>query len=238
MRINKYIAQSGICSRRRADELIKNGNVTINGRRPNSIGDDVGEGDIVRLNGEIVNLEDRRVYFAFSKPVGVITAMKDARGRDSVGDFFIDLPERVFPVGRLDYDTSGLIIMTNDGDFANNIMHPRSEIKKAYLARVSGKVGKMEISKLRKGVDIGGFVTSRAEAEILNHMRDGTTNVRIVIHEGKNRQVRRMFESVGCNVVELKREMIGPVHIGHLAEGGYRKLTKIELEQFDKLFRK
>lgn len=229
MRINKYIAQAGVASRRKADELIANGNVKVNGLILKEPGYDVVSGDVVEVNGRRIEAEEKKVYILLNKPVGYITSVSDDRDRLTVMDLVQDVDARIFPVGRLDYNTSGMLIMTNDGDFAYTLSHPKHEMPKTYRAVVAGVLSNEKCAKLREGVDIGGFVTSKAKVEIVKgHPRN--TVVDITIHEGKNRQVRKMFKAVGNNVQSLERIAIGDVRLGRLAEGHYRKLTREEIE--------
>lgn len=229
MRINKYIAQAGIASRRKADELIRNGNVKVNGAVLKEPGYDVEETDKVQVNGRLVGAPQKFVYFLVNKPVGMVTTVSDDRDRPTVMDIVTDTDARLFPVGRLDYNTSGALIMTNDGDLAYRVSHPRHELGKTYRALVKGVISGEKLAKLRKGVDIGGFVTSPAKVNIVKGSA-GSTLVEITIHEGKNRQVRKMFAAVGNPVQTLERIAIGPIRIGHLKEGHYRKLTREEIE--------
>ncbi len=229
MRINRYIAAAGVCSRRKADELIANGNVKINGARVSEMGTDVAEGDIVEVNGRIISANRRLIYIAVNKPVGYITSMDDDRGRPTVAELTADIPERLFPVGRLDYNTSGLLIMTNDGQMTYTLTHPKHEIYKTYVAKVSGVISDSRIAHLRKGVDIGGFITSPAKVKLIRQMQRYAI-VEISIREGKNRQVRKMFSAVGNKVQELERTAIGDIRLGRLMEGHYRKLNKQEIE--------
>lgn len=229
MRINKYIAQAGVASRRKADELIANGNVKVNGLTLKEPGYDVVTGDVVEVNGRKIEAEEKKMYILLHKPVGYITSVSDDRDRPTVMDLVQDVDARIFPVGRLDYNTSGMLIMTNDGDFAYRLSHPKHEMPKTYRAVVAGVLSKEKCAKLSEGVDIGGFVTSKAKVEVVKgHPR--STVVDITIHEGKNRQVRKMFKAVGNNVQELQRIAIGDIRLGRLAEGHYRKLTKDEVE--------
>lgn len=229
MRLNKYIAQAGIASRRKADELTANGNVKVNGKVMKEQGYKVQDGDVVEVNGVVIEPTGKTVYLALNKPLGYVTTMNDEHGRLTVADLVADVNERVFPVGRLDYNTTGLLIMTNDGNMAYKLMHPKHEVTKTYRARVAGYLSDTKISKLRRGVDIGGFITSRARVQVIKQL-ERSTIVEIEIHEGKNRQVRKMFNAVGCPVQELERIAIGNIKLGHLRPGHYRKLTKEEVE--------
>ena len=234
MRINKYIADAGICSRRKADELISNGNVKINGLTVKELGVDVAEGDVVEVNGSVIEAGRRKVYVAVNKPAGVITSMDDDRERETVADIVADIPERLFPVGRLDYNTTGLLIMTNDGQLTYTLTHPKHEVYKTYVAKVEGVLSGARAAKLRRGVAIGGFVTSPARVKVLKQMPRYAV-VEISIREGKNRQVRKMFAAVGNKVRELKRTQIGEIRLGRLKEGHYRKLTREEIEYLKSL---
>ncbi len=229
MRLNKYIAHSGVCSRRAADELIAAGKVSVNGALITEPGLDVADGDKVYVSGRLIEPVSEMIYIALNKPVGYITSVSDDRGRPTVLDLITDINERLYPVGRLDYNTSGLLLLTNDGEFANRLSHPSHEIPKTYRARVAGSLSEARLAKLRRGVDIGGFITSPAEVEIVR-FGPRSTIADITIHEGKNRQVRKMFAAVGNNVQELCRTAIGTVKLGRLREGDYRKLTRAEID--------
>lgn len=228
MRLNKYIAQSGLTSRRKADELIANGNVRVNGIVVKEMGIEVAPDDTVEVNGSRISADKKLVYYMLNKPVGYVTTLSDEHDRPIVTDLMTDVNDRVFPVGRLDYNTSGLLIMTNDGDLANRLAHPKHEIYKTYRAEVTGILSDERIAKLRKGVDIGGFITSPARVKVVKQAR-GYTLVEIQIREGKNRQVRKMFRAVGNKVVRLERVAVGELYIGRLMEGHYRKLTPEEV---------
>lgn len=234
MRLNKYIAAAGVCSRRKADELIANGNVRINGAVMKEMGYDVADGDTVQVNGRIISAASKKVYVAVNKPLGYITSMDDDRSRATVAELVADIPERLFPVGRLDYNTTGLLIMTNDGDLTYTLTHPKHEVWKTYIATVSGVISDNRIARLRKGVDIGGFVTSPAKVRVIKQMSRHAV-VEISIHEGKNRQVRKMFAAVGNKVQELERVSIGDIRLGRLMSGHYRKLTREEIEYLKSL---
>ena len=229
MRINKYIAQAGVASRRKADELIAAGNVKVNGAVLREPGYDVQEGDRVEVNGRQIEAQEKKVYILLNKPLGYVTTVSDDKERLTVMNLVQDVDARIFPVGRLDYNTSGMLIMTNDGDFAYKLTHPKHELTKTYRARVAGVLSTEKVWKLRNGVDIGGFVTSKARVDVVKGLPKSTI-VDITIHEGKNRQVRKMFKAVGNNVQELERIAIGDIRLGRLAEGHYRKLTREEVE--------
>lgn len=229
MRLNKYIASAGVCSRRKADELIANGNVKINGAVVREMGHQVEEGDRVSVNGKVIEASAKKVYVAVNKPLGYITSMDDDRNRATVAELVSDIPERLFPVGRLDYNTTGLLLMTNDGDLAYALTHPKHEVGKTYVATVAGVMSGARLAKLRKGVDIGGFVTSPARVKLLKQ-NPRSAVVEITIHEGKNRQVRKMFAAVGNKVQSLERVAIGDIRLGRLMTGHYRKLTQAEIE--------
>jgi len=234
MRLNKYIAQAGIASRRKADELTLNGNVKINGAVQREPGFDVRDGDVVEVNGSTIRPSAAKIYIMLNKPKGYITSVSDEKNRPVVTELVTDIEERLFPIGRLDYNTSGMLLMTNDGELANQLMHPKHEVVKTYRARVSGVVSKERIAQLRKGVDIGGFVTSKAQVEVIKQ-GERSAIVEIKIHEGKNRQVRKMFAAVGNKVLDLERIAIGDLLIGHLKEGHYRKLSKSEIEYLGRM---
>jgi 23S rRNA pseudouridine2605 synthase len=230
MRLNKYIALAGIASRRKADELTINGNVKVNGQTVCTPGIDIGNEDVVVVNGVQISPSSRFVYILLNKPKGYITTARDEKGRPTVMELVSDIEERVFPVGRLDAMTTGLLLMTNDGDFAHHMMHPSHEARKTYRVKVDGILSKERLAKLRHGVDIGGYVTEPAEVTVF---RQGVGNaiVDIAIHEGKNHQVRRMFAAVGNKVLELSRIAVGDIRLGNLKVGHYRKLKRQEVEE-------
>lgn len=228
MRINKYIAAAGVCSRRKADELILAGKVKVNRVPMNELGYDVLDTDLVEVAGQVIAPAQKKVYLVLHKPVGYITTASDEQGRPTVLDLVTDVTERVFPVGRLDYQTSGMLLLTNDGDFSYQVAHPKHQMGKTYRAQVAGVFSEAKAGKLRRGVDIGGYVTRPAQVTIIRGSQ-AYTEVEITIHEGKNRQVRRMFQAVGTPVLALKRTAIGDLPLGRLAEGHWRKLTKEEV---------
>lgn len=229
MRLNKYIAQAGIASRRKADELTAQGKVKINGVVMTEMGYDVQPDDVVTVGGKTIEPSSKPAYYVLNKPVGYITSARDEQGRQTVMDLMTDVEQRVFPVGRLDFNTSGLLIMTNDGDLAYHLTHPKHNVFKTYRARVSGYLSAGRVEKLRSGVDIGGYITSKAKVEVIKQ-GDRSAIVEIQISEGKNRQVRKMFAAVGNKVVELERIAIGELQLGRLKEGHYRKLNQKEID--------
>ena len=242
MRLNKYIAQAGIASRRSADELTREGKVTINGAVMKQPGYDVQEGDIVCVNGQRVGGSEKLCYYALNKPAGYVTTTSDEKGRPTVLSLLTDVEARVFPVGRLDIDTSGLLILTNDGALANRITSPKSQIRKTYLARLNDRLSREQLSMLRNGVTIDLPVTGKNGERSIRKYRTRPAEVNIVservhecviqisISEGKNRQIRKMVEAAGLKVLALERIAIGDIKLGRTKEGGYRRLTPAEIE--------
>lgn len=233
VRLQKYIAMSGTASRRAAEQLIDEGRVRVNGELVREQGVKVEIGcDSVEVDGILLKVNDKKIYIALNKPAGYVTTVKDQFDRPTVIDLVEkEIHTRVFPVGRLDYETEGLLLMTNDGDWANKVTHPRFESKKKYYAVLKGVLTIPELNKIRRGVVIDGKKTRPAECEIME-IDMGMTLVEITIHEGRNRQVRKMFEAVGHTVKALKRESIGIVELGNLPEGRWRYLTSSEIEYF------
>ena len=234
MRLNKYIAQSGYCSRRKADELTEQGKVKINGAVCKTMGYDVQDGDVVTVEGTQIGEAEKHVYYALNKPVGYVTTTSDEKDRPTAVSLLTDVTARVFPVGRLDYNSCGLLLLTNDGDFSNHIAHPRNETYKTYLAVANKVLSKDEVWALRKGVNIGGYVTKPAEVNVISE-KQSRPIYEVKICEGRNRQVRKMFEAVGARVLELQRTAIGDIQLGRLREGTYRKLTAQEIEYLKKI---
>ncbi|MBE2989338.1 rRNA pseudouridine synthase [Sneathia sp. DSM 16631] len=229
MRINKYIALSGFCSRRKADELIDIGRVTIN-KNVAKKGDEVRENDIVRIDGERVRVKlDQYEYYILNKPKRVICSNEDKFGRVTAVSL-INSNKRLFTYGRLDYLTEGLIIVSNDGDLYNKIMHPRQKLYKSYIATIDKEITEDHIEALSHGVVIDGVKTAPAKVKVLTK-----TEVRIAIFEGRNRQIRKMFEVLGYFVKSLKRVKVGELTLKNLEVGKYRKLTKDEIEYLKKL---
>ena len=230
MRLNKYIAQAGVASRRKADELISAGKVKINGTVCTVLGTDVAPGDRVTVNGrDISGQEEKLVYYALNKPLGYITTTSDEKNRETVLSLLSDVTQRVFPVGRLDADTTGLLIMTNDGQLANRIAHPRNLVWKTYEVEINIAISEEKMEKLRSGVDIGGYITRPAQVKLLKQTAHASL-LEVKICEGKNRQIRKMFKAVDAKVVALERTAIGEVRLGRTHVGTYRKLTKEEID--------
>ncbi len=227
-RLNKFIASCGICSRRKADELIQSGRIKVNGEVVKDLGVKVSLEDKVELDGKTISKEEKKVYLMLNKPVGYVTTVSDEKGRKNVLDLIYE-DVRVYPIGRLDMYTEGLLLLTNDGDFANKLMHPKFEIDKRYIVTTDTKVTRKMLETLRNGVNIGDYVTREAKVEKIDE-----DNISITIHEGKNRQVRRMCEAVGIKVLKLKRTNYGPVSLGELPVAKYRHLTDFELYNLNK----
>ncbi|WP_144503954.1 23S rRNA pseudouridine(2605) synthase RluB [Bacillus pumilus] len=230
-RLQKVIAHAGVASRRKAEELIKEGRVTVNGQTVTELGVKVGSSDKIEVNGLKLEREEP-VYFMLYKPRGVISAAEDDKGRKVVTDFFDDVPQRLYPIGRLDYDTSGLILITNDGEFAHKLMHPKYEIDKTYAAKLKGIPSKELLRKLEKGIMLDHKKTAPARAKMLSiDKRKQTCIVQLTIHEGRNRQVRRMFEAIGHDVLKLKREHYSFLHIEGMRPGDRRELSPHEVKR-------
>ncbi|HGD2400332.1 TPA: pseudouridine synthase [Streptococcus agalactiae] len=231
MRINKYIAHAGIASRRKAEELIKQGMVTINGQVVNELATKVKAGDLVEIEGSPIYNEEK-VYYLLNKPRGVISSVSDDKGRKTVIDLLPQVKERIYPVGRLDWDTTGLLILTNDGDFTDKMIHPRNEIDKVYLARVKGIATKENLRPLMRGVVIDGKKTKPARYNIIkvDHEKNRSV-VELTIHEGRNHQVKKMFEQVGLLVDKLSRTQFGTLDLTGLRPGEARRLNKKEISQ-------
>ena len=229
-RLQKIIALSGYASRRKAEDLIKAGKVMINGKVVRELGTKANFSDDILIDGKKIEREEKE-YYIFNKPRGVITSTSDDKGRKVVTDYF-ETNKRLYPVGRLDYDTTGLLILTNDGELANLIMHPRNEIEKQYIAKLEGIIKGEEINKLKNGIVLDGTkcIPKRVKLREFDK-KTNTSIVEIVICEGKNHEVKRLFESVSFNVLKLKRERIGFLTLGKLKSGEYRKLNPKEVKQ-------
>ena len=228
MRINKFLADQGIASRRHADEMIEAGRVTVNGQTA-TIGMTLSGGEDVALDGKLlVVAEKKELYYLMNKPKGVVCTVSDDRGRKTVMDLLPAEIGRVFPVGRLDYDTEGLLVLTNDGDLSFRLTHPKNEVPKTYLVRVEGTMTEKDLNPIRSGVELDGILTKKCKAHIVETHKE-YTKVHITITEGKNRQVRRMFESIGRTVAFLKRISIGKLTLTGLDRGKVRPLSEEEV---------
>ena len=229
-RLQKMLAECGIASRRKAEEMIAAGRVAVNGVRA-QIGDKVDvKKDKVTVDGQRVQTVDEKVYIMVHKPRGYLTSMSDDRGRKCVSELVEELPVRLFPIGRLDKDSEGLLLMTNDGDFANYMMHPSHNVDKTYLTRVEGEDIGLAMEYLREPMELDGYVVDGAEVG-LRSLFPGGAELEITIHEGRNRQVRKMCEAVGLKVLRLKRISEGALELGELKPGAWRYLTPEELER-------
>ena len=218
-RLQKVIAHAGVASRRDAEKMIVDGRVAVNGEIVTELGTKVSTNDHVEVD-KVPIYKEEPVYYLFYKPTGVITAVSDDRGRKVVTDYFPEVEQRIYPIGRLDYNTSGLLLLTNDGEFANSLMHPRYELNKTYIAKVNGIPSKSDMNKLANGIVIDGKKTARANARIKEIDKDKQKAiVELTIHEGRNRQVRKMLEAINCPVDKLKRERYGFLDLGNLQPG-------------------
>lgn len=228
MRINKFLAEKGIASRRHADAMVEAGRVTVNGKTA-TLGMNVEEEDIVALDGNLLSTSEKKEeYYLMNKPKGVVCTVSDDRGRKTVMDLLPENVGRVFPVGRLDYATEGLLILTNDGDLAFRLTHPTSEIPKTYMARIEGTLTEKDLNPIRSGIELDGVLTKKCKAHIVETNK-AYTKVHVTITEGRNRQVRRMFEAIGKNVEFLKRVSIGQLKLTGLDRGQIRPLTEQEI---------
>ena len=233
-RLQKFIASSGITSRRKAEELIINGKVKVNGEVVRELGTKVSGNDEVVVNGKLLSKEEK-VYYILNKPREVITSVKDEHNRKTVLDIIKDEERRIFPVGRLDYDTTGLVLLTNDGELANKLMHPSEEISKVYVAKIEGKLTPTEIMKLKSGIVVD-KEKYQADRIKIKDEDDKTSIVEVTIHEGKYHEVKKLFESINHDVIKLKREKIAFLDLKGLKSGEYRKLNTKEVKRLYSLF--
>lgn len=234
MRLQKYLAGCGAASRRKCEEFIAAGRVCVNGAVVTEMGTQVNEGDKVTLDGNPMLPEEKKVYILYHKPMGEVCTASDPEGRQTVLDRFRDFPVRLFPVGRLDFDSEGLLLLTNDGELMQRMLHPSHEVDKTYLARVGGDVSLEAIRALRLGVELDGRPTSPAEVRAIRRTGEETVML-VTIHEGRNRQVRRMFEKVGYTVLLLRRVRFGPLELGGMKRCEWRELTPEEIERLREL---
>ncbi len=236
MRINKYIASSGICSRRAAEELVTSGKVKINGKPVTALATDVDEeNDTVTVDGQKISLVTKLIYIMLYKPKGCICSLSDEKGRKTVFDYLEDFQnKRIFPIGRLDYDTEGLLLLTNDGALSNKLTQPINEISKTYVAKIEGEIEESDLARLRNGVTVDGVKLRRCKIKVLDR-NEKFTRLEITIYEGKNREIHKMFETVGKTVAFLKRIKIGDLKLGGLSRGAYRYLTPKEVAYLNSL---
>ena len=237
MRINKYIALCGVASRRKAEELILNNRVKVNDKIITELSYQIDEEhDIVKVDDKVIKEEEKLVYILLNKPEGYITTVKDQFDRPSVLDLVSDIKERVYPIGRLDYETSGLLLLTNDGDLTYKLTHPKHEVEKTYMAIVKGRPTKSEIENFKNGLKIEDYVTSKAKLKIKKYDQDKDRSIlEIKIHEGKNRQVRKMCKAINHPVMRLKRVAMGNIKINDCEIGKYRYLTDEEIKYLKSL---
>lgn len=230
-RLQKVIAQSGLTSRRKAEQLIVDGKVKVNNQIVQELGTKVSDKDLVEVNGIPLHKEEP-VYYMLYKPREVISSVSDDKGRKIVADYLLGVTERVFPIGRLDYHTSGMLLLTNDGDFAHLLMHPKHEIEKVYIAKIKGIPSKIELGQLRKGVQSDHDLLKANKYTILSVDKSKQTMIlEIVLGEGKNRHIRRMMEQLGYPIMKLTREKYGLLTLDGLQSGEFRRLTPHEVKQ-------
>ena len=229
-RLQKFIAASGLCSRRKAEELIKMGKVEIDGEVVTELGVKVSGKESIVVDGELLRREEKE-YYLLNKPREVITSCSDDKNRKTVVDL-IETDSRIYPVGRLDYDTTGVLLLTNDGEFANIMMHPNNKIDKVYIAKIRGIIKGDSINKLKNGVVIDGKKTEKCRVKLRKtDLKTNSSIVEITIHEGRNHQVKKMFEAVGFEVLKLKRERVGIFTLQGLTYGDYRRLSPKEVSK-------
>lgn len=236
MRLQKYMAMCGVAARRKCEEMIAQGRVRVNGTVITQMGTQVESSDRVELDGRLLTPEEQKRYVLYHKPAGEVTTVSDDKGRETVMDRFKDFGERLYPVGRLDYDSEGLLLLTNDGELAQRLTHPSCEVDKVYLARVAGNPSNEEIERLRRGVFMEGDERRTYPAQV-RVVRDESlySDILVTIHEGRNRQVRRMFDAVGHKVLLLRRVRFGALELGELRRGEWRELTAQEVEALKRL---
>ena len=234
VRLNRLLVQSGVCSRRKADKLLCEGRIQVNNKPILQLGFKADAlNDKIKIDGRLVPLTQDFVYYLFNKPKNVLTTLDDPKGRVHISDFLKGFKQRVFPVGRLDWDCEGLLILTNDGDFAHHVLHPRFGITKTYMAKIKGRIKTEDIYRLKQGVNIFGRKVKAKEVMRLKKEKSKYDWVKITISEGKNQQIKRMFQKIGFDVLKLKRVLIGRLGIGHLKKGQMRQL---HTKDFFKIF--
>ena len=236
-RLQKAISESGYTSRRKAEELIRNGNVKVNGKLITEMGYQVNGNDTIEVSGTIINREEKE-YILLYKPRGVVTTTSDEKNRKTVLDL-IDTNKRIYPVGRLDYDTTGALLLTNDGELTNILIHPSNDVEKVYVAKIEGILSKEDISKLSNGVMVDGKKTAKAIVKVEKvDKKNNVSYVKLIIHEGRNHQVKKMFEAIGYSVIKLKRENFAFLNLNGLKSGEYRYLTTHEVKMLYSLSKK
>lgn len=237
VRLQKAIADLGYCSRRKAEELIVSGKVYVNGKQVRELGTKVSTSDTIRVNNELL-IRQEKEYYMLNKPREVVTTTKDDKGRKTVLDY-IDTDKRIYPVGRLDYDTTGLILLTNDGEFANMMMKPNSKIEKTYIAKINGIMPKEDLISLKKGViiDKRKCIPDRVKVKSIDKVNNNSI-IEITIHEGKNHEIKKIFEHFHLDVLKLKRVKYGSLVLGNLASGKYKKLTSKEVKVLYSMIKK
>ncbi len=231
-RLQKFISQAGITSRREAEKLISSGRISVNGKVITELGTKIDPvKDKIKLDGKLITSE-KLVYIMLNKPKGIVTTLNDPQGRKTVINLISDIPQRIYPVGRLDYNTEGLLLMTNDGDLTHSLIHPSRKIFKTYVAKVAGMPPEEKLDLLRAGIKLSDGLTAPAQINIIEFDREkNITSLEIVIHEGKNRQIRRMFEAIHFPVKQLKRVKFDFLTLAGLKRGRYRHLTEDEVEE-------
>jgi len=227
-RLQKFMARCGVASRRKCEEIITDGRVQVNNSVVTELGHKIDpEEDSVSVDNKIITIEENKVYIALNKPEGIVSTVKDEKDRKTILDL-VKTKERIYPIGRLDYDTCGLIILTNDGDIYNKVIHPRQAINKVYMAILEGCPNEEEIYKFCNGVDIDGYITAKAGFEVTKRI-GFNSRATITIHEGKNRQIRKMCDIIGHSVIALKRISVGDILLGNMEKGSWRNLTQEEI---------
>lgn len=231
MRINKFIARSGFCSRRKAEEYVKKGDVKVNGKVVTSLSTDIDvKKDEVSLNGNSLKIYDNYVYYMLNKPKGYLTTLKDDRGRRTIATFLSKIPLRVFPVGRLDYDSEGLLLLTNDGNLTYKLTHPKFLVSKKYIVKINGNISKEEVKLLSSGVTIRNEKFGRCKIKVLSTLSN-QTRLEVILHEGKNREIRKIFGKIGKEVVLVKRVEMAGIKLGGLKRGEIRPLKNYEIKK-------
>ena len=228
MRINKYLALAGIGSRRKVESYVLDGQVTINGKVETNLSKDINtKKDVVVYNGQKLSLPSDYVYYKLHKPKGYICSANDEKGRKTIYEL-VNVPERVFSVGRLDYNSEGLLLLTNDGDFANKLTHPSNHVDKEYIVTIEGEILESELAVLRAGVVENGKRMPKAKVKLISY-ENKVSRLSVIINEGQNRQIRRMFEAIGKTIILLKRVAIGGLRLGGLERGKFKRLTEKEM---------